>query len=202
MYLPSPPLGLALTERSNQWNLRELGRGWMEPQWTWMDLTKCTLPAGLRHDLEYRYLRDLLLIYCDSSIGTCGYRDALVPLYLSTVRRYVHVRFAAMGQVARCPLPIAQDMCFLVFGSCSVASPPVLLSQSVPTSGRKPWGLRYGETNPVHSPIHPTVTTVTQSRRKRDRFRALKPPESRSQRFSLGVFGPSSRLPRVTQLPN
>lgn len=141
------------------------------------------------------------------------YRGILVPSYSGTVRRYVHVRFASMGQVRQVPASHCPRHGFLGFGSRSVASPPVRPSQSVPVcphSGREPWGLRlfrYGETNPVHSSIPSYRHYRHTISPKAEPFWGLGNRQSLDLRDfpwvssfpCLVCLDPSSRLPRVTQ---
>jgi hypothetical protein len=55
---PSPALGLA---SYSTLQLMDAQGPWAWVDGTWMDLIKCTLAAGLRHDHGYRYVSDLLM---------------------------------------------------------------------------------------------------------------------------------------------
>lgn len=122
-----------------------------------MDLRKCTLPAGLRHDLGYWYVSSLR-VQCEVPVGgTCVYRDTLVPSYFLV--RYAGTCMFAWLEWGRWPgarFPLPKTWGFLVFGQLQRRQPASLplpsVSQSVPTLAGKPWGLRlfrYGETNPA-----------------------------------------------------
>lgn len=166
----------------------------MEPQWTWMDLMKCTLPAGLRHDVGYRYVVSVLDL---AGISVAILVSTVASWYPRTLVRYAGTCIFASLEWGRWPgarFPLPKTWGFLVL---AVAASPARqsarpsLSQSVPTLagslGDCDCSDTVKRTQSIH-PFHPTVTTVTQSRRKRNRFGALEPPESRSQRFSLGVL--------------
>lgn len=132
--------------------------------------------------------------------GTCRPRDSharqvvgvlvctVAPLYPRTLVRYAGTcMFASLqwGRCARCPLPIAQDIGFLGFGSCSC---PRLSPLWPGALGDCDCSDTVKRTQSIH-PSHPTVTTVTQSRRKRNRFRALETARVLDlKRFSLGVL--------------
>lgn len=157
--------------------------------------------------------------YCprqsDAALSVGVLECTVASLYPRTLVRYAGTcMFASLqwGRCARCPLPIAQDMGFLVL---AVAASPARQSavQSVPVcphSGREPWGLRlfrYGETNPVHSSISSYRHHRHTISPKAEPFWGLGNRQSLDLRDfpwvssfpCLVCLDPSSRLPRVTQ---